>query len=103
MLLSPTGCSALALVDSLLVGTSKRGPERALEVVLAQYHSIQSLIQTGRMPGKKDAKGPTPPLRMPSWRRELSVADIDAIIAYLLHTRHQEESRATAESAVSAP
>ena len=78
-------------------------PVPRYEVVLGQYHSIQSLIQTGRKPGKKNAKGPVPPLKMPSWRRELSAADIDAIIAYLLHTRHQEESRATAENAASAP
>jgi len=62
-----------------------------LEVVLAQYHTIRDLIQSGRTPAKKDANGPVPPLKMPSWRRDLSPADIDAILAYLLNTRHQEK------------
>ena len=64
-------------------------------VVLAQYHSIRRVIQNGNPAGKKDPKGPTPPLSMPSWSRELSEADIDAIIAYLLSVRSEEEWPAT--------
>ncbi len=73
-------------------------------LVLAQYHAIHQLIQTGRAPDKKDGKGPTPPLAMPSWHRELSSADIDAIIAYLLDTRYRETlSAAGGESLHSDP
>ena len=59
-------------------------PTPQFNVVLAQYHSIQDVIRNGNPAGKKDPKGPAPPLNMPSWGRELSDADIDALIAYLL-------------------
>jgi Cytochrome c. len=68
-------------------------PVPRFNVVLAQYHAVQNVIRKGNPAGKKDPKGPTPPLRMPSWARELSDADIDAIIAYLLSAVPGEEPR----------
>lgn len=59
-------------------------PVPRFNVVLAQYHSVQDLIRKGNPAGKNDPKGPAPPLNMPGWGRELSEADIDALIAYLL-------------------
>lgn len=61
-------------------------------VVIAQYQAIHDLIEKGRTPDKKDGKGPAPPLAMPSWKRELSPGDIDAILTYLIDTRYREES-----------
>ena len=59
-------------------------PVPQFNVVLAQYQSVQELIRNGNPAGKKDPKGPKPPLNMPRWGRQLTDADIDAIIAYLL-------------------
>ena len=79
---------------SALVEQMKRGvrpdamadspPVPEFNVVLAQYHSIRDVIRKGNAAAKKNPKGPTPPLNMPAWGRELSEADIDALIAYLL-------------------
>jgi len=66
-------------------------PVPRFNVVLAQYHSIRDVIRKGNPAGKKDPKGPSPPLNMPRWIRELSDADIDAIIAYLLSAVPGEE------------
>jgi mono/diheme cytochrome c family protein len=70
-------------------------PVPRFNVVLAQYHSIQGVIRNGNPAGKKDPKGPAPPLNMPSWGRELSDADIDAIIAFLLGAAPGGEPRET--------
>jgi mono/diheme cytochrome c family protein len=70
-------------------------PVPRFNVVLAQYHSIQDVIRKGNPAGKKDPKGPTPPLNMPSWARALSDGDIDAVIAYLLSVGPGEEPRGT--------
>lgn len=59
-------------------------PVPQFAVVLAQYQSVQELIRNGSVVGKKDPKGPKPPLNMPRWGRQLTDADIDALIAYLL-------------------
>jgi mono/diheme cytochrome c family protein len=59
-------------------------PVPQFNVVLAQYHSVLDLIRNGSVAGKKDPKGPKPPLNMPHWGRQLTDGDIDAIIAYLL-------------------
>ena len=59
-------------------------PVPQFNVVLAQYHSVRDVIRKGNPAAKKDTKKPTPPLNMPGWGRELSEADIDALIAYLL-------------------
>ena len=59
-------------------------PVPRFNVVLAQYQSVQGLIRKGNVAGRKDPKGPTPPLNMPRWGRQLTDADIDAIVAYLL-------------------
>ena len=56
-------------------------PVPQLSVVLAQYQSVHALIQNGNIAGKKDPKGPKPPLNMPKWGPRLKDADIDAIIA----------------------
>ena len=68
-------------------------PVPQFNVVLAQYHSVQDVIRKGNPAGKKDPKGPAPPLNMPSWGRELSEADIDALIAYLLSAVPGEQPR----------
>lgn len=72
---------------------NSRASPRPVNVVLAQYHSIADVIRKGNPAGKKDARGPTPPLHMPSWGRELSDADIDALIAYLLSAVPGEQPR----------
>ena len=59
-------------------------PVPQFSVVLAQYQSVHELIRNGNVAGKKDPKGPKPPMNMPSWGRRLPDADVDAIIAYLL-------------------
>jgi mono/diheme cytochrome c family protein len=71
-------------------------PAPQFNVVLAQYHSIQDVIRKGNPAGKKDPKRPAPPLNMPGWGRELSDADIDALIAYLLSAVPREEPRGMA-------
>jgi mono/diheme cytochrome c family protein len=71
-------------------------PAPQFNVVLAQYHSIADVIRKGNPAGKKDPRGPTPPLLMPSWGRELSDADIDALIAYLLSAVAGEPPRGPA-------
>ncbi len=68
-------------------------PVPEFNVVLAQYHAVQDVIRKGNPAGKKDPKGPTPPLNMPRWERELSAADIDALIAYLLSAVPAEQPR----------
>ena len=68
-------------------------PVPEFNVVLAQYHSIRDVIRKGNAAARKDPKGPTPPLNMPAWGRELSEADIDALIAYLLSAVPAEQSR----------
>lgn len=85
-----------AIVDHLKRGMrldalADSPPVPRFNVVLAQYHSIQGVIRKGNPSGKKDPKGPRPPLNMPSWARYLSEADIDAIIAYLLSVVREEE------------
>lgn len=78
-----------AIVDQLKRGVrldvlEGSSPVPQFNVVLAQYHSIQGVIRKGNPAAKKDQKKLAPPLNMPSWERELTEADIDAIIAYLL-------------------
>jgi mono/diheme cytochrome c family protein len=68
-------------------------PVPQFNVVLAQYHSIQDVIRKGNPAGKKDPRRPAPPLNMPGWGRELSEADIDALIAYLLSAVPGEQPR----------
>lgn len=65
-------------------------PLPRFSVVLAQYESIRNVIRRGNAAGKKDPKGPAPPLEMPAWESRLSDADIDAIIAYLLTQQRRE-------------
>ena len=69
---------------SRLEALSDSPPVPRFNVFLAQYHSVQDVIRKGSVAGKKDPKGPTPPLKMPPWGQQLSDADIDAIVAYLL-------------------
>ena len=59
-------------------------PVPQFNLVLAQYRSVQELIRRGNVAGKKDPKGPNPPLNMPRWGRSLTDADLDALIAYML-------------------
>ena len=59
-------------------------PVPQFNVALAQYQSVHQLIRNGNPAGKKDPKGPKPPLNMPHWGQQLTDADIDALIAYLL-------------------
>lgn len=60
-------------------------PFRGYERFLAQYHSVRDKIRTGSPELQWiDPEGPAPPLTMPSWEKELSPDEIDAIIAYLL-------------------
>ena len=63
-------------------------PVPQFNVVLAQYQSVQALIRNGNPAGRKDPKGPRPPLNMPRWGRQLTDADIDALLAYLLSVSH---------------
>ena len=84
------------IVDHLKRGTRldtlvASPPVPRFAVFLAQYHSLQSLIRNGSVPGKKDPRGPTPTLRMPAWNQQLSEADVDAILAYLLTLRPATE------------
>jgi cytochrome c553 len=51
---------------------------------LAQFQSVKDVIRKGNPPGKKDPKGPPPPLEMLSFGSRLSDRDIDDLIAYLL-------------------
>jgi len=78
-----------AILDHMKRGTGLEAladspPVPRFNVVLAQYHSVKDVIRKGNPAGKKDPKGPKPPLNMPGWGRDLSDADIDALIAYLL-------------------
>ena len=66
-------------------------PVPRFNVVLEQYWSVHRLIQNGSVVGKKDPKGPKPPLNMPRWGRHLTEADIDAMIAYLLSLQPPEK------------
>lgn len=59
-------------------------PVPRFNAFLAQYRAVRDLIHNGNIGGKKDPKGPTPPIAMPSWASYLSKQDIDALIAYLL-------------------
>jgi mono/diheme cytochrome c family protein len=78
-------------LDTLANATETPVPQ--YNVVLAQYHSIQDVVRKGNPAGKKNIRKPAPPLNMPSWRRELSDTDIDALIAYLLSAVPREEPR----------
>ncbi|MBI3074542.1 MAG: c-type cytochrome [Deltaproteobacteria bacterium] len=64
-------------------------------VVVAKYDSIRDVIRKGNPPGKKDPKGPNPPLEMPAWGQRLSERDIDAVISYLvtLYPWEEEEQK----------
>jgi len=86
-LLEPEDVSAI--LDQLKRGVrldtlEGSSPVPRFNVVLEQYHSVRDVIRKGNPAAKKDLRKPTPPLNMPSWGRELSEADIDALIAYLL-------------------
>lgn len=52
--------------------------------VLAQYRAIKDVIKKGNPAAKADPQGPAPLIHMPQWIGQLSDADINAIIAYLL-------------------
>lgn len=66
-------------------------PFPQFNIFLAQYKAIKNVIREGSRSGKKDSKGPQPPLNMPSWKDKLSDKDIDDIIAYLLSIQPWEE------------
>ena len=66
-------------------------PVPRYNVFLAQYHSVEDVIRKGSVAGKKDPKGPVPPLKMPAWGQQLSNADIDAVVAYLLTLKPAEK------------
>jgi plastocyanin/mono/diheme cytochrome c family protein len=66
-------------------------PVPRFSVFLAQYRSARDVIRNGSHPGKKNSRGPSPPLAMPTWESILSKADIDALIAYLLTLQPWEE------------
>jgi cytochrome c553 len=59
-------------------------PFARFNAFLAQYQSVKDVIRKGNPPGKKDPKGPQPPLEMLSFGARLSERDIDDLIAYLL-------------------
>jgi mono/diheme cytochrome c family protein len=65
-------------------------PVPRFNVFLARYQSVQDVIRKGSQAGKKNPKGPMPPLNMPTWSPHLPDADIDAIIAYLLTLKPRE-------------
>lgn len=78
-----------AILDHMKRGTRLEAladspPVPRFNVFLAQYHSVEDVIRNGSVAGKKDPKGVTPPLKMPAWGQQLSDANIDAIVAYLL-------------------
>ncbi|MBI2821433.1 MAG: c-type cytochrome [Acidobacteria bacterium] len=66
-------------------------PVSRFNVFLAQYRSARDVIRNGSHPGKRNQRGPKPPLAMPRWESILSKADIDALIAYLLTLQPWEE------------
>ena len=66
-------------------------PVERFPIVLAQYEAIRGRIHDGSVPGKRDVKGPEPPLQMPTWGTNISDPDVDAIIAYLLSQYPWEE------------
>ena len=66
-------------------------PVPQFNVVLAQYQSVHQLIRNGNPAGKKDPRGPKPPLNMPHWGQQLTDADIDAIVAYLLSLPQEQK------------
>lgn len=85
-----------AILDHMKHGTrlevlADSPPVPRFNVFLAQYHSVQDVIRKGSVAGKKDPKGPVPPLKMPAWGRQLSDGDIDAVIAYLLTLKSAEK------------
>ena len=56
-----------------------------------EYSATRQLIIRGSIPDKQDGQGPIPPVKMPAWEERansdgtpLSLADIDAILAYLI-------------------
>ncbi|MFQ5636863.1 MAG: c-type cytochrome [bacterium] len=59
-------------------------------VVLAQYNAIRDVIINGNPAAKLEPEGPSP-FNMPSWRKSIPVADIDAVIAYLISIYDFEE------------
>ena len=66
-------------------------PVPRFNVFLEQYRTVRDVIRKGRTPGKKDPKGPAPPLAMPTWEKQLSATDVNAVIAYLLTLQSWEE------------
>ncbi|MBI4456287.1 MAG: c-type cytochrome [Acidobacteria bacterium] len=85
-----------AIVEQLeqgrdLESLTESPPVPRFNVFLAQYRSARDVIRNGSHPGKKNSRGPTPPLAMPTWDSILSKADIDALIAYLLTLQPWEE------------
>lgn len=74
-----------------LESLSNSPPIARFNVFLAQYRAIRDVIRKGSPPGKKDPRGPIPPLEMPTWGHKLSEADINAIIAYLMTLQPWEE------------
>lgn len=87
---------ATIIVDALESGVpldslSEDPPVPRFNLVLAQYHSVKDVIRKGNPPGKKDPKGPEPPLQMLPWSHRLSDRDVDSIIAYLLTLQPWED------------
>ncbi|HVR87437.1 MAG TPA: c-type cytochrome, partial [Planctomycetota bacterium] len=70
-----------------IVGTMERSedlktlsgdpPFARFNAFLAQYQSVKDVIRKGNPPGKKDPKGPPPPLEMLAFGSRLSDRDID--------------------------
>ncbi|MFQ5652271.1 MAG: c-type cytochrome [bacterium] len=52
-------------------------------VVLAQYNAIRDVITNGNPAAKLAPEGPSP-FNMPSWQRSMPMAEINAVIAYLI-------------------
>jgi mono/diheme cytochrome c family protein len=77
----------------LLESLENDPPVPRFGAVLAQYQSIRDVVRKGRSPRKLDPDGPPQPLEMPAWEYQLSDADIDAILAYLLTLETEGDQR----------
>lgn len=79
----------------------KEPPFPGYEAVFETFVGTRNLIVRGGVPHGRDPNGPAPPMQMPAWSERMhsddgpaSLADLDAVIAYLLTLSPWEEIEA---------
>lgn len=87
------GCHGTELQGGLPNPNSQGGQVPSLVHLADDYtkDEVIAVIRDGRTPPLEDAKGPTPPLYMPSWKSLLSNEDIHQIVEFLWSRQQKKQ------------